>query len=124
MHLYVYVFGAQTYVSVFVCERYGRRFVLLLSITLQTVFGVAVAFAPNFPVYVILRFVVGTSISGIIINAFVLGTCKTQKLIQAVVTFPTANEMEKKAWIKKLKKQQHYVFFSLTLSFVIFIEYY
>lgn len=56
------------------CRRYGRRLVLLLSIALQTVFGVAVAFAPNFTVYVILRFVVGTTISGVIINAFVLGT--------------------------------------------------
>lgn len=58
------------------CARYGRRLVLLWSIALQTVFGVAVAFAPNFPVYVILRFAVGTTISGVIINAFVLG--KTQ----------------------------------------------
>lgn len=41
-------------------------------------FGVAVAFAPNFTVYVILRFVVGATISGVIINAFVLGTNKTQ----------------------------------------------
>lgn len=54
--------------------RYGRRFVLLLSIALQTVFGVAVAFSPNFYVYVTLRFAVGTTISGVIINAFVLGT--------------------------------------------------
>lgn len=56
------------------CARYGRRSILLLSIALQTVFGVTVAFAPNFPVYVVLRFLVGTTISGVIINAFVLGT--------------------------------------------------
>lgn len=63
--------------SVCLCRRYGRRVILLLSIALQTVFGVAVAFAPNFTVYVILRFIVGTTISGVIINAFVLGTaCK------------------------------------------------
>lgn len=62
--------------SLSVCVRYGRRFVLLLSIALQTVFGVAVAFAPNFLVYVILRFIVGATISGVIINAFVLGMNK------------------------------------------------
>lgn len=58
------------------CARYGRRFILLLSIALQTIFGVAAAFAPNFPVYVILRFVVGATVSGVVINAFVLGTNK------------------------------------------------
>ncbi|XP_066530855.1 solute carrier family 22 member 13 [Hoplias malabaricus] len=55
-------------------DRFGRRFALLLSLALQTVFGVAAAFSPNFLVYVILRFFIGTTISGIIINAFVLGT--------------------------------------------------
>lgn len=49
---------------------------MLLSIAIQAVFGVAAAFAPNFTVYVALRFVVGTTISGVIINAFVLGTDK------------------------------------------------
>lgn len=46
---------------------------MLLSLALQTVFGVAAAFAPNFPVYVTLRFMIGTTVSGVIINAFVLG---------------------------------------------------
>lgn len=64
--------------SFFLCVRYGRRFILLLSIALQTVFGVAVAFAPNFPVYVTLRFIVGATISGVIINAFVLGINKSR----------------------------------------------
>lgn len=53
--------------------RCGRRFAMLLSLALQTVFGVAAAFAPNFPVYVTLRFIIGMSVSGVIINAFVLG---------------------------------------------------
>ncbi|KAA0710377.1 Solute carrier family 22 member 6-A [Triplophysa tibetana] len=61
------VFGAMA-------DRYGRRFAMLLSLALQTVFGVAAAFAPNFPVYVTLRFMIGTTVSGVIINAFVLGT--------------------------------------------------
>lgn len=76
LHSAMRVRREQTHVRTFsvLCARYGRRFILLLSIALQTVFGVAVAFAPNFEVYVILRFVVGATISGVIINAFVLGT--------------------------------------------------
>ncbi|KAM7383935.1 hypothetical protein PAMA_011339 [Pampus argenteus] len=76
------VFGAMA-------DRYGRRFVLLLSIALQTVFGVAAAFAPNFPAYVILRFVVGTTISGVIMNAFVLGTewtCTKRRMLAGIIT--------------------------------------
>uniref|UniRef100_UPI0037E97E80 solute carrier family 22 member 13 n=1 Tax=Semicossyphus pulcher TaxID=241346 RepID=UPI0037E97E80 len=76
------VFGAMA-------DRYGRRFILLLCIALQTVFGVAVAFAPNFPVYVILRFTVGTTISGVIINAFVLGTewtCTKRRMLAGIIT--------------------------------------
>lgn len=76
--------------------RYGRRFVLLLSIALQTVFGVAVAFAPNFPVYVVLRFAVGTTISGVIINAFVLGT--SQKTNTLVAKIEAKKKLDKEFW--------------------------
>uniref|UniRef100_H3CV27 Si:dkey-166k12.1 n=1 Tax=Tetraodon nigroviridis TaxID=99883 RepID=H3CV27_TETNG len=70
-------------------RRYGRRFVMLLSIAIQAVFGVAAAFAPNFTVYVALRFVVGTTISGVIINAFVLGTewtCPRKRMLAGIIT--------------------------------------
>lgn len=60
--------------------RYGRRFAMLLSLALQTVFGVAAAFAPNFPVYVTLRFIIGMTVSGVIINAFVLGETWSTKV--------------------------------------------
>ncbi|XP_036414234.1 solute carrier family 22 member 13b isoform X1 [Colossoma macropomum] len=62
-------------------DRYGRRFVTLLSLALQFLFGVGAAFSPNFYVYIALRFVVGTSISGISMNTYVLGTewCGTSK---------------------------------------------
>uniref|UniRef100_A0AAY4B8Q6 Major facilitator superfamily (MFS) profile domain-containing protein n=1 Tax=Denticeps clupeoides TaxID=299321 RepID=A0AAY4B8Q6_9TELE len=62
-------------------DKYGRRFVILLSLLLQLLFGVAAAFSPNIYVYIALRFVVGMTISGIAINAFVLGTewCGTSR---------------------------------------------
>ncbi|XP_030644415.1 solute carrier family 22 member 13 [Chanos chanos] len=76
------VFGAMA-------DRYGRRFAMLLSLALQAVFGVAAAFAPNFPVYVTLRFVVGATVSGVIINAFVLGTewtCTQRRMLAGIFT--------------------------------------
>lgn len=55
---------------------------MLLSLALQTVFGVAAAFAPNFPVYVTLRFIIGMTVSGVIINAFVLGETWSPKVLK------------------------------------------
>ncbi|KAM6977674.1 solute carrier family 22 member 13b [Aplochiton taeniatus] len=54
-------------------DRYGRRFVILLSIILQLLFGVGTAFSINVYVYIALRFVVGATVSGLSINTFVLG---------------------------------------------------
>ncbi|XP_048826930.1 solute carrier family 22 member 13b [Brienomyrus brachyistius] len=54
-------------------DKYGRRTVILISLLLQVIFGVGAAFAPNIYVYIGFRFVVGTTISGIGLNTFVLG---------------------------------------------------
>uniref|UniRef100_A0A667YYR9 Solute carrier family 22 member 13b n=1 Tax=Myripristis murdjan TaxID=586833 RepID=A0A667YYR9_9TELE len=44
--------------------RFGRRFVVLLSILLLLLFGVGAAFSPNVYVYMVIRFVGGTAVSG------------------------------------------------------------
>lgn len=87
----MYMFGLLVGAVLFgaMADRFGRRFALLLSLALQTVFGVAVAFAPNFIVYVALRFIVGTTVSGVIINAFVLGTewtCTKRRMLAGIIT--------------------------------------
>ncbi|XP_034561799.1 LOW QUALITY PROTEIN: solute carrier family 22 member 13-like [Notolabrus celidotus] len=54
-------------------DRFGRRFVVLLSHFLLLLFGVGVGFSPNIYVYMVLKFLGGIAISGIIANAFVIG---------------------------------------------------
>ncbi|KAG7224926.1 hypothetical protein INR49_014842 [Caranx melampygus] len=54
-------------------DRFGRRFVVLLSHLLLLLFGVGAAFSPNIYVYMVLRFMAGISSSGIVANAFVIG---------------------------------------------------
>ncbi|XP_050922675.1 solute carrier family 22 member 13b [Lates calcarifer] len=54
-------------------DRFGRRFVVLLSLLLLLLFGVGAAFSPNIYVYIVLKCLGGISISGIIANAFVIG---------------------------------------------------
>ncbi|KAM9332634.1 solute carrier family 22 member 13b [Pholidichthys leucotaenia] len=57
----------------YMADRFGRRFVVLLSLLLLLVFGVGIAFSPNIYVYIVLKFICGISISGIVANAFVIG---------------------------------------------------
>nr|XP_046228100.1 solute carrier family 22 member 13b [Scatophagus argus] len=54
-------------------DRFGRRFVVLLSLLLLFLFGVGSAFSPNIYVYIAVKFLSGISISGIVANAFVIG---------------------------------------------------
>ncbi|XP_036831578.1 solute carrier family 22 member 6-A isoform X1 [Oncorhynchus mykiss] len=72
----IYMFGLLVGAVLFgfLADKYGRRNIILVGLTIQSTCGVGAAFAPNFYVYVFLRFVVGTAISAVIMNAFVLGT--------------------------------------------------
>ncbi|NWX01335.1 S22AD protein, partial [Caloenas nicobarica] len=55
-------------------DRIGRRPVILISIFLQGLFGVAIAFVPHFYVYMAFRCVVGASVSGITMTILSLAT--------------------------------------------------
>ncbi|XP_010020473.1 PREDICTED: solute carrier family 22 member 13-like, partial [Nestor notabilis] len=55
-------------------DRIGRRTVFLISILIQGLFGVAIAFVPDFYVYMAFRCVVGASVSGIMITALAFAT--------------------------------------------------
>ncbi|XP_051816660.1 solute carrier family 22 member 6-A isoform X2 [Acanthochromis polyacanthus] len=87
----IYMFGLLVGAVVFgsLADKYGRRIIILISLAIQATFGVAAAFAPNYYVYVFLRFMVGTSISGVIMNAFVLGTEWTgskKRMLAGIIT--------------------------------------
>ncbi|XP_026174576.1 organic cation transporter protein [Mastacembelus armatus] len=87
----IYMFGLLVGAMLFgsLSDKYGRRFIILISLAIQAVFGVGAAFAPNLYIYTALRFMVGTSISGVIINAFVLGTEWTgskQRMLAGIFT--------------------------------------
>ncbi|XP_062266759.1 organic cation transporter protein isoform X2 [Platichthys flesus] len=87
----VYMFGLLVGAVLFgsLADKYGRRIIILINLATQAIFGVAAAFAPNFYIYTALRFLVGTSISGVIMNAFVLGTEWTgpkERMLAGIIT--------------------------------------
>ncbi|XP_067675071.1 organic cation transporter protein-like [Haliotis asinina] len=71
------LFMAGFLVGVFVlgafADRYGRKLAIYVSMVINLVAGIALAFAPNFYVYVVLRFLLGASTSGYFTAAYVLG---------------------------------------------------
>ncbi|XP_058482958.1 solute carrier family 22 member 13-like [Solea solea] len=60
------VFGAMA-------DRFGRRLVVLLSHLQLLLCGVSAAFSPNIYVYMVLKFLSGMAVSGILNTAFVIG---------------------------------------------------
>ncbi|XP_014800389.1 PREDICTED: solute carrier family 22 member 13 [Calidris pugnax] len=55
-------------------DRIGRRPIFLISLLLQGLFGVGIAFVPHFYVYMAFRCVVGASVSGLLITDLALAT--------------------------------------------------
>uniref|UniRef100_A0A8C3TMZ2 Major facilitator superfamily (MFS) profile domain-containing protein n=1 Tax=Catharus ustulatus TaxID=91951 RepID=A0A8C3TMZ2_CATUS len=55
-------------------DRIGRRPVILISVLLQGLFGLGIAFVPHFYVYMAFRCVVGASVSGITMTVLALAT--------------------------------------------------
>ncbi|XP_028933111.1 solute carrier family 22 member 13-like isoform X2 [Ornithorhynchus anatinus] len=49
-------------------DRFGRRITILMELLLQAMVGIGTAFVPNFYLYMVLRFVVGTAVSGFSIS--------------------------------------------------------
>lgn len=61
------------FVSFLFLLRIGRRPVILISIFLQGLFGVGIAFVPHFYVYMAFRCVVGATVSGVTMTILALG---------------------------------------------------
>ncbi|XP_043923140.1 solute carrier family 22 member 13-like [Protopterus annectens] len=70
-------------------DRFGRRPLVLLSVFLNVAFGVGMAFSPNFYVLTALKFGIGTTVSGILINTYALVTewsGVTQRACATIIT--------------------------------------
>ncbi|XP_033740178.1 organic cation transporter protein-like [Pecten maximus] len=66
-------------------DRYGRKFSMCCAIVLQLLSSVGLAWAPNLPVYITLRFMIGATTNGIVLTTFVLTLeiVGTSKRVQA-----------------------------------------
>ncbi|XP_074549422.1 solute carrier family 22 member 13-like [Halichoeres trimaculatus] len=79
-----YIIGAFTYGAI--SDRFGRRFAVLLSLSVVMTFGTAVAFSPNIYVLLALKFFCGTSGGVIIMNTTVLAVEWTGPSKNAIFT--------------------------------------
>lgn len=61
--------------SLLAVPRIGRKKALMAVVALHASSSIAVAWAPSFTVYVIIRFLTGVSISGMFLVLFVLSKC-------------------------------------------------
>ncbi|XP_055520971.1 solute carrier family 22 member 13b [Leucoraja erinacea] len=55
-------------------DRFGRQRTILVSLLIQLLSGMGAAFAPNIALFIALQFVLGTAVSGAMMNTIVLGT--------------------------------------------------
>lgn len=54
-------------------HRFGRRFVVRLSLSLLVLFGIGIAFSPNIYVFMAMKFVLGGACGVTVMNSSVLG---------------------------------------------------
>ncbi|XP_070842519.1 solute carrier family 22 member 13-like [Chaetodon trifascialis] len=76
--------GALSYGAI--SDRFGRRFAILLSLSIPFLFGVGNAFSPNIYVYMVLKFISGTSSAVLIMNTSVMAVEWTDPTKAAVCT--------------------------------------
>lgn len=62
-------------------DKIGRKLVFTISLVIQLVGGIFVGLAPNYWSYVAAKAIVGTSISGIYLTAYVIGKRKIKTSI-------------------------------------------
>ncbi|XP_076617943.1 solute carrier family 22 member 13-like [Chaetodon auriga] len=76
--------GALSYGAI--SDRFGRRFAILLSLSIPLLFGVGTAFSPNIYVYIVLKFFSGTSSAVLVMNTSVMAVEWTDPTKAAICT--------------------------------------